>query len=161
MPVLVNLRHLEDGPIRLSGQVPLEELDLEGLDEVLRAAGGLEYDVTVERLAAGLLAAGEVRMGFEADCVRCLRVFSLEVRIGDWQVLLELEGEEAVLVKEDCVDLTPRMREDILLALPQHPLCDPGCGGLPQASASQAGSSTGSSLRDASSAWDALNKLKL
>ncbi len=37
---------------------------------------------------------------------------------------------KAVPIKNDCVDLTPWVREDILLGFPQHPLCRPDCGGL-------------------------------
>jgi uncharacterized protein len=33
-------------------------------------------------------------------------------------------------VENDCVDLTPILREDILLDFPQHPLCKPDCAGL-------------------------------
>ena len=35
-----------------------------------------------------------------------------------------------VAIENDCVDLTPFVREDILLEFPQHPLCKPDCGGL-------------------------------
>jgi uncharacterized metal-binding protein YceD (DUF177 family) len=43
---------------------------------------------------------------------------------------LPLEGEDKVPVDNDCVDLTPFVREDILLEFPQHPLCKPDCGGI-------------------------------
>ena len=51
---------------------------------------------------------------------------------------LPLEGEEAVSVVNDCVDLTPYVREDILLEFPQHPLCEPECRGLRNASIGKA-----------------------
>ena len=59
-------------------------------------------------------------------------------------VTLPLEGEEEVPVINDCVDLTPYMREDILLAFPQHPLCEPDCGGL-QAQPGQSERTSGAS----------------
>jgi uncharacterized metal-binding protein YceD (DUF177 family) len=56
------------------------------------------------------------------------------------------------------VNLTPYIREDILLALPQHPLCEPECGGLkPPASLKDPGEMS----EKASSAWSELDKLKL
>jgi uncharacterized metal-binding protein YceD (DUF177 family) len=58
------------------------------------------------------------------------------------------------------VDLTPLVREDILLGFPQHPLCEPDCGGLKKASVGKARKTVG---KDESkpSAWAELNKLKL
>src|ERR1019366_2519152 len=58
----------------------------------------------------------------------------------------------------DCVDLTPQVREDILLEFPWHPLCDPECRGLPGTSIgkSRDSSSSGKSGMDLS-AWAKLN----
>jgi uncharacterized metal-binding protein YceD (DUF177 family) len=65
------------------------------------------------------------------------------------------------VINNDCVDLTPYVREDILLAFPQHPLCDPECGGLPDASAGKTSDVGGKGKTEAvSSAWAELNKLK-
>ena len=49
------------------------------------------------------------------------------VGIATWTLHLPLEGEDKVTVENDCVDLTPFVREDILLEFPQHPLCKPDC----------------------------------
>ena len=48
------------------------------------------------------------------------------------------EGEDRVAVDNDCVDLTPYLREDILLEFPQHPLCKPECRGLKKTSTGKA-----------------------
>ena len=56
------------------------------------------------------------------------------------------------------MNFTPHIREDILLALPQHPLCEPECGGLKlPARAKDPEKAAGNTA----SAWDALDKLKL
>jgi uncharacterized metal-binding protein YceD (DUF177 family) len=73
-----------------------------------------------------------------------------------------LQGEEKVLISNDSVDLTSYLREDILLAFPQHPLCKPECGGLPSPlrnAASDPGAVQKS--KETSSAWAELDKLKL
>ena len=44
--------------------------------------------------------------------------------------MLSLSGADAIEVKGEYVDLTPSFREDILLGLPRHPLCDESCQGL-------------------------------
>jgi uncharacterized protein len=73
-----------------------------------------------------------------------------------------LEGEDKVLVSNDCVDLTPYVREDIVLAFPQHPLCEPECRGLQAASPNGGRASSGENITgDLSPAWAELNKLKL
>jgi len=99
----------------------------------------------------------------DCRCVRCLTDFEYELELDPWTLHLPLEpleGEEAVSIKNDCVDLTPHMREDILLGFPQHPVCRPDCGGVKQASVGKARKTAG---RDESkpSAWAELNKLKL
>jgi uncharacterized protein len=78
-----------------------------------------------------------------------------------WTLHLPFQGEEAVAVVNDVVDLTPYVREDILLEFPQHPLCDPECRGLPKSTigkAKKAGSANANET--SSSAWTELNKLK-
>ena len=43
---------------------------------------------------------------------------------------MPLEGDDAIEVIGEYVDLTPWIREDILLGLPHHPLCAETCRGL-------------------------------
>jgi uncharacterized metal-binding protein YceD (DUF177 family) len=60
------------------------------------------------------------------------------------------------------VDLTPYVREDILLEFPRHPLCNPECRGLPNKSIGKPRNTSGTGKTGAdSSAWAELNKLKL
>jgi uncharacterized metal-binding protein YceD (DUF177 family) len=54
--------------------------------------------------------------------------------------------------------LTPYLREDILLEMPQHPLCEAGCAGLPNRA--EQNKTKGASPTEGSSAWSELNKLK-
>jgi uncharacterized protein len=82
------------------------------------------------------------------------------VELPDFAAHLPLEGEDAVVVVDDCVDLTPYLREDILLTLPQHPLCKPDCRGLSQLAAGGASGQT-TQTNAGASAWAALNQLKL
>ncbi len=63
-------------------------------------------------------------------------------------------------VKGDFVDLTPLVREDILLEFPQHPLCEPDCGGLPTSDSGKAKHTSSGGIDAGASAWDELNKLK-
>jgi uncharacterized metal-binding protein YceD (DUF177 family) len=55
------------------------------------------------------------------------------------------------------VDLTPFVREDILLDFPQHPLCKPDCAGLKKKAARKAAAGE----KPATAVWATLDKLKL
>ncbi|HWX22319.1 MAG TPA: YceD family protein [Candidatus Binatia bacterium] len=162
MPLLVNLRHLDPDNIHLKGELPVEELDIDIRDEVIRLGEPLRYDLEVQKVEDGLLVQGSLHVRLECQCVRCLKPFKFHLELEKWAALLPLTGEEAVTATNDCVDLTPHLREDILLEFPQHPLCDPDCSGLPKASfgKSTSLSSTGP-LASGSPAWEKLNKLKL
>lgn len=162
MPIHVNLHHLENDDVRLLGELPVAELDIETRDEVIHLSEPLKYDLTVQQMEAGLLVEGSLRLGLACECVRCLKPFVHTLDLRDYQTHVPLEGEDAAPVSNDVIDLTPHIREDILLEFPQHPLCDPECRGLlpkPEGGPDKAKRSDQSEL--GSSAWSELNKLKL
>lgn len=161
MSITINLRHLDAHEVRLSGQVPVVELDIDPRDEVIHLSEPLEYDLEVEKLDDGLLVQGSLRLKLDCQCVRCLKRFMQPLELNSWTAHLPLAGEDALAVVNDCVDLTPWVREDILLEFPQHPLCEPDCRGLRSATAGKG--KTSSSLgkpQVGSPAWNELNKLK-
>ena len=161
MPLLVNLRHLETRDLHLKDELAVRELDIDPRDEMIRLAGPVHYDLEVQKLEGGLLVHGSLRLTLECQCVRCLKPFRQELTLDRWTGHVPLEGEEAARVSHDCVDLTPYLREDILLEFPQHPLCDTECRGLPKAfTGGASNSSSTGQLKSGSSAWDELNKLK-
>jgi uncharacterized protein len=162
MQVTINLRHLEAANVRLEGEVPAEELDIDNRDRVIRVTHPLEYRLEAQKVEEGILLQGRLRLLLECECVRCLKPFLHEVKLESWARHLPLAGEEAVRVANDCVDALPPMREDILLDFPQHPVCNPACRGLPKASPGKAQQSSGLDAGGAgSAAWAELNKLKL
>jgi uncharacterized protein len=161
MRLVVNLRHLEAHSIRLTGELAVEALEIETRDEVIRLREPLAYELEAEKLEDALLVQGQLRLTLDCECVRCLNPFSYKLLLENWTCHLPLQGEDAVSVINDCVDLTPFVREDILLAFPQHPLCDPECGGLPKAYFGKARDAGSSQPERGSPAWAELNKLKL
>ena len=108
-------------------QIPADGLHLEGeeTDDILqlnepdrvRALGPLRYSLDVGLSEGGLWATGTLAMDLELQCVRCLEMFTYPVQIEDFALQLDLSGEETI-------DLTPLLREDILLALPSYPHCE-------------------------------------
>jgi uncharacterized protein len=151
MSLKVNLRHLEERDLHLKGELPAEELDLGLTDEMMLAKKPLHYDLEVETVAPGILIRGKLDLTLDCECVRCLKTFEKRIVFEDWTVHLPLEGEEKVAVDNDCVDLTPFIREDMLLEFPQHPVCKPECAGLKKSGRGE--------IETGPSAWNELDKL--
>jgi uncharacterized protein len=161
MPLKVNLRHLEEHELRLEGELPIAELELDLKDDMCRADKPLHYDIEVQEMEAEILVQGSLSLPLQCECVRCLKTFKYELELPDWTLLLPLTGEEKVSVDNDCVDLTPYVREDILLEFPQHPLCETECRGLPvKEGKAKKATKSGDSIQEPS-AWSELDKLKL
>src|SRR5581483_511634 len=143
MPLLVNLRHLEEHNVRLQGELPVEELDLDIRDPLIRVEQPLRYQVEVQQMERSVLVQGGLQLTLNCECARCLKAFEHRIDLKDWTRHLPLEGEEKVPVLNDCVDLTPLVREDILLEFPQHPLCEAACSGLPKSDVGKAQKTSG------------------
>jgi len=159
MPLLVNLRHLEKDDLTLKGELAVEELDIDTRDEMVQVAEPLLYQLQIQRLADALLARGKLVLPLACQCVRCLKAFEYKLKLPDWACHIPLVGEGKAPIISDSVDLTPFLREDILLELPQHPLCKPDCGGLKKPKAGKSKKiSPGATPK--SSAWSELDKLK-
>jgi uncharacterized protein len=148
---------LEDKSVHLEGELPAEELDPDTTDELVKASEPLRYDLEVEENGQNLLVRGQLSMELDCACARCLKPFKYLVEIDPYDALIPLEGEEKAAVMNDLVDLTPYLREDTLLAFPQHPLCEAECDRLPQAAPSKPSANPPQGQK---SAWDELNKLK-
>ena len=157
----LNLRHLATRDLTLTGEVPADELELNNLDDLIRVCEPVRYELEVQKLEDDLLVQGKIMVRLECQCVRCLKTFSKDVKLEPFVAQVILEGEDAVPVEGDFVDLTPQVREDIVLAFPQHPLCEPGCVGLRRPAAPATEAQAGQASQTTSPAWAVLNDLKL
>ncbi len=161
MALIINMRELEDGDIEMEGILPLEELEIDIHDELIVVAGGLEYDFTVQSMEGGLLVRGIFTLPLKCECSRCLKPYDSNLSLTDWSIHIPLEGDDAVAVVNDTVDLTPAVREDILLEFPQHPLCDPECKGLAKVTVAGVNTTAEKVDEPGPSPWSELNKLQL
>ena len=160
MPLTINIRHLEAKDLRVQGQLAAPELQLDDDDELVRARLPLRYDLAAHQAGHDVLVSGRLEMALDCECARCLKPFRFRLKIADWLLHLPLEGPEKAAVKDDAVDLTPYLREAILLEFPQHPLCDSNCVGLPRRADASSRKNDGSGPAPEASAWAELNKLK-
>jgi uncharacterized protein len=120
-------------------------------EEGIRCAGPLRYQIDVGLAGDSLWANGSLNQPVQLRCVTCLEEFAFEVRVPAFAVHLELPGPETV-------DLTPLLREDILLNLPAHPHCDRE--GARVCKAAHLESATSSEAKRKPD-WSELDKLKL
>jgi len=162
MPLLLTLAALHHGSVQLSGELSPEDLGFDLHDPCIEVRQPLEYELTAELMGDEILVQGTLVTALDCRCVRCLEPFELELRVDPWAAMLPLKGEDAVPVVAEAVDLTPQIREDSLIALPQHPVCRPECRGLPSpVPGSTVPGSSPEEKKRTPSAWSVLDKLKL
>ena len=159
MPLTIHLHPLEKETVRLQGELPAEELDLDTHDELIRVTQPVRYDLEADLMEEAVLVQGSLAIDIDCECVRCLKPFRMPFKIDHWACHIPLTGDEKATVVNDSVDLTPYLREDIFLAFPQHPVCSSECRGL----AAPKPKTTDESVPPAAGAspWAALDKLKL
>jgi uncharacterized protein len=141
-------------------QIPVEGLHLEGVEEAdlldieepgVGPMGPIRYSLDVGLSEDGLFASGTLETEIALRCVRCLETFQYPIWVDDFAVRVELGGSETV-------DLTPFIREDILLVLPAHPRCD--WNGQKICRGAGEWKSPSEPSEETADAWEALNKLK-
>ena len=113
--------------------------ELEITDPALtqRVVGMASADLTVESTVDGLVAHGHVEVVTTDDCRRCLRPVSEPIRVEVDEVYQTVtpgrtEATDGItLLESEALDLTPVVRDAVLLALAGPPLlCDVECAGL-------------------------------
>ena len=76
-----------------------------------RCTGPLRYSLDLGISEGALWATGSLAQPVELRCVRCLEPFPFDIEVKAFSIHHELTGPELI-------DLTPYLREDILLNLP-------------------------------------------
>ena len=144
----VHLKQIPTEGLHLEGEeeCPIPELETDGV----RCAGLLHYDINIGVSGGALWARGSLSQPVELHCVSCLEKFVHEIQVPAFAVHTDLRGPESV-------DLTPFMREDLLLNLPPHPHCDRDGSGVCKAKHIEIAEQDTQRKSD----WSALDKLKL
>jgi uncharacterized protein len=121
--------------VQLSAPAPegLGLVDLVGVP----VGAALELDLRLESVMDGVLVSGVVTAPVSGECGRCLSPVSdtLTVRLQELFVYPEAstghdEEDEVSRLEGDLLDLTPPLRDAVVLALPLTPLCQEDCLGL-------------------------------
>jgi uncharacterized protein len=130
-PLVVNAREL----LRQPGSHRRVEVDV-SRDEVGLADPRLTGDVTValdvESTLDDVVVTGRLSTSWRDQCARCLRPLSgvLEIDADERYAEPGTEDDGAFPIVNGQIDLGPMVREEMLLAVPDAPLCRPDCPGL-------------------------------
>ena len=111
----IHVKQIPPQGLHLEGEENCQITDLEA--DNIGCAGPLQYNLEVGISGGALWVNGTLRQPVELQCVSCLEKFIYVIEVPEFAVHYELTGPEMV-------DLTPFIREDILLNLPAHPHCD-------------------------------------
>jgi DUF177 domain-containing protein len=152
--VKVHLKQIPADGLHLEGEeeCPISELETEGV----HCTGPLQYNLDIGLSGDALWASGSLTQPVELTCVSCLEKFPYEIKAPAFAMHMELQGPETA-------DLTPMIREDILLNLPAYPHCDREGGRICNSPTAKADKEAEAIVaeRKRQADWAALDKLKV
>ena len=149
--------------------------DFDFADTRIDDSSDISVDIELESSSTGIVAHGTARAGWKSVCRRCLRpvsgsvdavideAFSRGVHVGSHHhgdsagdALSETEP-----IVGDQIDFTLPVREAVLLAVPEAPLCRNDCPGLcPQCGADRATAKCSCVVETRDERWAALDALR-
>ena len=123
----VDLRELAQGPVETSGELAQDDPAIEGTDLALREP---------VRVGGRFYWHGTARTVVKGECRRCLTPADAPVNLEIGALFTQdpeaLEDPDSYPVAPDAteIDVTPAVREELLLAAPRYVLCRENCKGL-------------------------------
>jgi uncharacterized protein len=135
------------------GEEPAAILDLH--DPSLRLSAPVAYRLHAQAVSGQLIVKGEVRVPLQIQCGRCAEFYSTTVTASSFLRTYEISGTT------ETVDVTPDIREDILLQLPHFPVCSPDCKGLCPQCGTNLNEGTCDCRPPDDNRWRALDNVKL
>ena len=135
---------ITESPKDLKFAENIEELNLiyaEGQVRDFRFPPSIDVDLNCYRSGRELFFHGSLRGTIEGNCSRCLKSHAFPIE-KEFRFVLTPEPTPAKSKKLSCdeiglsfygadeINLFPLLKEQVLLALPMHPLCQDSCRGL-------------------------------
>jgi len=153
--MLIELRDLKSVPCRrFVGGDPGSILDL-GDCEDIQPLSPISFDLLVQKVSGRLVVRGTVEMDVQFRCSRCACFFAAHVCAPDFEAAPEIP------VGAEYVDLTADIRETMLLAFPNYPLCRDDCKGLCSQCGADLNQGACGCRRRADNPWDRLDQLRI
>jgi uncharacterized protein len=111
-----------------------------GLVDVIAIPEGsdVQLDLLLEAVVEGVLVSGTVTAQASGECSRCLDPLTEQVEVEltelyaypDSTTDSTTDEDEVSRIHDDLIDLEPVVRDAVVLALPQVPVCSEDCPGL-------------------------------
>jgi len=170
-PLVLDTRDLPRSPgaMRTFERVVPAPEDL-GL-ELIRVPAGSDVSLSLrlESVSEGVLVSARATAALIGECGRCLREISDTLDVTFQQLYAyehstteeTTDEDEVGRMQGDLIDLEPDLRDAMVLALPNHPLCREDCPGLcPECGAQWDDLPADHSHTQVDPRWAALNQLK-
>jgi uncharacterized protein len=117
--------------------------EIDTLNDTAKVMSPVNVDLELKKTSKGFDLNGEVNTKLMINCSRCLKPFEFDIvsEITAYYINKEFEKElnktehlssleNIIYYKNDSIDLTDRVIEAIILAVPEKPLCKENCKGL-------------------------------
>jgi uncharacterized protein len=105
-----------------------------GLELVAVTPGApVHLELRLESVVDGVLVSVELDAPIAAECGRCLEPVTDSLAVSLAELFLyepDPDDDELPVLDGDFADLTPLLRDAVVLALPLNPVCDEDCAGL-------------------------------
>ncbi|MDP3981014.1 MAG: DUF177 domain-containing protein [Chlamydiota bacterium] len=119
--MLINIKQIPEGGLCIEHAEPTGGMGLN--DERVHFDEHIFVRVKAYCFNDRLYVIGSINTNVSLECGRCLEKFSQLIGSEDFSCDYEI-------LTDDVIDLTDRIREDIIVALPIQPLCQSDCRGL-------------------------------
>ncbi|MCX6936074.1 MAG: hypothetical protein NTZ01_07810 [Verrucomicrobia bacterium] len=120
----IDPRQIPEEGIELTGSIPLSDYDIP--IGGIRGWDKIEYRLHATRVGSEVTILGSLFSEFEIPCARCLDFIPWALEVNDFDHLCSVPDDTLL-------DLTPLIREDIILALPLAARCElDGAGKCPR-----------------------------
>lgn len=133
--LVVDLQSLREGPVRTDGDLPADDPLFD--DVPARLTGKVAVSGLLAMSGRGRhFWRGELRAVVSTECRRCLKPLILPLQQpveALFSTDREVEDDPSVYPVDEratAIDVRPAVREELILAVPEYPLCEPGCKGL-------------------------------
>ena len=137
------------------GDEPGSIMELEK-DPFIKNAGDVHYTLYAQHVSDEVVVRGSLSVDMSLKCTRCAEFFSTTVTDSDF--LRAYTASKDL----DSVDITEDIREDILLSIPDFPICSDECKGLcAQCGAELNKASCDCEAGERPNPWSALDNLDL
>jgi uncharacterized protein len=120
--MIIRVSEIPPEGIRYSGEEQPSILELEG-EKDISIEEPLYYDLYAQVAPGELIVKGTVSVKISFRCSRCGEMFQTKIKDDSFVSVREAGRDESV-------DLTGEIREAIILAFPNYPVCKADCKGL-------------------------------